>query len=56
MATSSITKDFYVKDREAFKHLKRELESKPEQKQVLESLSLKKGRELLTEFVFRQLK
>lgn len=53
MATSSITKDFYVKDLTAFDHLKKELESKPERKQVVESPSLKKGREKLATFVFR---
>lgn len=29
MATSSITKEFYVKDKAAFERLKKELESKP---------------------------
>ena len=53
MATSSITKDFYVKDREAFERLKKELESKPVRKQAAESPSLKKGREKLATFVFR---
>lgn len=53
MATSSITKDFYVKDQEAFKRLKKELESKPERKQVVESPSLEKGRKKLATFVFR---
>ena len=53
MATSSITKDFYVKDEKAFERLKKELESKPERKQVVESPSLKKGKEKLATFVFR---
>lgn len=53
MATSSITKDFYVKDPAAFARLKKELESKPERKQVVESPSLKKGKEKLATFVFR---
>jgi len=42
MATSSITKDFYVKDPIAFERMKKDLESKPERKQVVESPSLKK--------------
>ena len=53
MATSSITKDLYAKDPVAIERLKKELESKPERKQVVESPSLKKGREKLTTFVFR---
>ena len=53
MATSSITKDFFVKDRAAFDRLKKELESKPARKQAVESPSLKKGREKLATFVFR---
>lgn len=53
MATSSITKDFYVKDQEAFERLKQELEKRPERKQTVESPSLKKGREKLATFVFR---
>ena len=51
--TSSITKEFYAKDRKVFERLKKELESKPERKQVVESPSLKKGREKLATFVFR---
>lgn len=53
MATSSITKDFYVKDPHAFEKLKKELESGPERKQVVPSPSLEKGREKLATFVFR---
>lgn len=53
LATSSITKEFYVKDPAAFERLKKELESKPERRQVVESPSLKKGREKLATFVFR---
>ena len=53
MATSSITKYFYAKDPVAFERLKKELESKPKRKQVVESPSLKKGREKLATFVFR---
>lgn len=53
MATSSITKDFYVKDRAAFERLKKELESVPERKEAVKSPSLEKGRELLSTFAFR---
>lgn len=53
MATSSITKDFYVKDKAAFERMKKELESKPERKQVVQSPSLEKSKEKLTTFVFR---
>lgn len=53
MATSSITKDFYVKDQMAFDQLKQELEKKPKRKQTVESPALKKGREKLSAFVFR---
>lgn len=53
MATSSITKEFYVKDMEAFERLRKELENAPVRKQVVESPSLKKGREKLATFVFR---
>lgn len=53
MATSSITKEFYAKDMEAFEKLKKELESPPDGKQAVEAPSLKKGREKLATFVFR---
>ena len=53
MATSSITKEFYVRDWAAFERLQKELELKPVRKQVIESPSLKKGREKLATFVFR---
>lgn len=54
MSTLSITKDFYVKDQNAFEQLKKQLESnKPMRKQVVESPVLKKGREKLATFVFR---
>lgn len=54
MATSSITKEFYVKDQAAFEQLKIELAAKsaPREK-VVESPSLKKGKEKLATFVFR---
>ena len=54
MATSSITKEFYVKDQKAFERLKFELDTKTTpRKQVVESPSLKKGKEKLATFVFR---
>lgn len=53
MATSSIIKDFYVKDYRAFEKLKKELESAPEYKPAVLSPSLEKGREKLAAFVFR---
>lgn len=53
MATSSITKDFYVKDQMAFERLKQELEKKPDRHQVIESPSLQRSREKLATFVFR---
>ena len=54
MATSSITKEFFVKDNAAFEKLKKELNVEaPLRKQVVESPSLKKGREKLATFVFR---
>ncbi len=53
MATKSITKEFYLKNPSVFKQLKKQLESKPVRKQVVESPSLKKGREKLATFVFR---
>ena len=49
MATTSITKEFYVKDTRAFERLKQDLERKP----VKKSPSLEKGREKLATFVFR---
>ena len=51
MATSSITKEFRVKDPAAFERLKTELESKPARKQAVDSPSLK-GKEKLATFVF----
>lgn len=53
MTTSSITKDFYVKDQQAFDKLEKDIASSPARKQVVESPSLKKGREKLATFVFR---
>lgn len=54
MATSSITKEFYVKDMVAFERLKKDLDkATAARKVVTESPSLKKGREKLATFVFR---
>ena len=54
MATSSIRKEFYVKDEDAFERLKKELDAPaPQREKVVESPSLKRGREKLTTFVFR---
>lgn len=53
MATSSITKDFYVKDRAAFERLKKDIERKPIRTKVTDSPSLQKGKEKLATFVFR---
>lgn len=53
MATSSIMKDFYVKDYRAFEKLKKELENAPERKQAAPSPSLEKSKEKLAAFVFR---
>lgn len=54
MATSSITKEFYVRDQVAFERLKKDLdETSAPRKAAIESPSLKKGREKLAAFVFR---
>lgn len=53
MATSSITKEFYVKDQAVFERLKRELESKPAQKQMIEFPSMKNAKEKVAAFTFR---
>lgn len=53
MATSSITKDFYVKDKDAMERLEKVLEQAPERRKTVESPSLKEGREKLSTFVFR---
>ena len=54
MATSSILKEFYVKDQEAFERLKNDLDanSSPREK-VIESPSLEKGKKKLATFIFR---
>ena len=53
MATSSITKDFHVRDNAAFERLKKELENVPIRKQVVVSPSLEKSKKKLATFVFR---
>ena len=53
MATSSITKTFYVQDEEQFEKLKQELETKPAYEEAIDAPSLEKGREKLATFVFR---
>lgn len=53
MATSSITKDFYVKDQRAFERLKQELEKPLERRQIDISPSLQHGKEKLATFMFR---
>ncbi len=54
MATSSITKEFIVKDPEAFKKLQKELDaSTAVREKVVDSSSLCKGKEKLATFVFR---
>lgn len=53
MPTSSITKDFYVKDKKAFERLKQELNTKPEQQQTTARKSLERSKEKIKTFVFR---
>ena len=54
MATTSITKEFFVIDQKAFERMKRDLDKKtPVCKMVTESASLKKSKEKLATFVFR---
>ena len=54
MATTSITKEFFIKDQKAFERMKRDLDKKaPVRKMVAESASLKKSKEKLATFVFR---
>lgn len=55
MSTSSITKDFYVYDPAAFERLKKELsEGIALKEKTAALLALKKGREKLAAFEFRQ--
>lgn len=53
MATSSITKDFYVKDQEAFERLKIDLETQLELDRAAGLQPLKRSRNKLATFVFR---
>lgn len=53
MATSSITKQFVVKDPKAFKRLMDEAAKIPERKATQDSPSLNKGREALKRFSLR---
>lgn len=54
MATSSITKEFVVKDEKAFEKLLKKVEQMPERKvSATQSPSLAKGREVLKKFSFR---
>ena len=54
MATSSITKQFVVKDAKAFEKLMVEIEKQPERKVITEeNTSLDKGREALKRFSLR---
>lgn len=54
MATSSITKDFVVRDEKAFKKLIKEVNNLPARKNVVkDSTSLSEGREALKRFLSR---
>lgn len=53
MATSSITKQFVVKDPKAFERLVTESAKLPDRKATKDSPSLNKGRELLRQFSLR---
>lgn len=54
MATSSILKEFYVRDAEAFERLKQELDrGSSNSKPAADSDVLKRGREKLAKFVFK---
>ena len=52
MPTSSITKEFYTKDKESFDKLKEEIEENSEPKEIKESQFLEKGRKKLEKFKF----
>lgn len=53
MATTSITKEFFVKDQKAFERMRRDLDKEvPVHKMVAESASQKKSKEKLATFVF----
>ena len=53
MATSSITKQFIVKDQKAFEKILRESAKLPNRKATQDSPSLNKGREALKQFSLR---
>lgn len=54
MATSSITKDFYVKNEAAYNKLKKDIEKKSTVRvKVVKSPALEEGRRKLATFVFR---
>ena len=54
MPTSSITKDFVVRDGKAYKQLLNEIEDKPLCSKRFQSDSLEKGLDLLGKFSFKQ--
>lgn len=54
MPTSSILKDFYIKDEEAYNRLVTDIENAPRIK-AKKSTALEKGRELLAVFTFHQI-
>lgn len=54
MATTSIIKEYIVKDQKAFERMKQDLDRKAHPyKMATESASLKKSKEKLATFVFR---
>lgn len=53
MATSSITKEFVIKEEGALERLEKILEKEPVRRQAEESPLLKRGKEKLSTFVFR---
>lgn len=53
MVTSSITKDFYVKDEAAYQKLKKDIESSTSKDSTGKSYSLEYGRVKLKEFNFK---
>ena len=54
MATSSLTKDFEIRDKKAFEQFKKDIETKSNHdRTIVKSPSLEKGREKLKQFSFR---
>ena len=53
MATSSIQKEFLVKDAKAFEKLKRELSQATPRTATVKNSAVEKGKEKLASFVFR---